>query len=86
MTKIFPNLVKEKDTQVQEAHRVPNKMNPKRPTTGHIIIEVANIKDKENLKSSMRKTVTYKGAPITYELISQQEHFRPEGTGTEYST
>ena len=64
MTKIFPNLVKEKDTQVQEAHRVPNKMNPKRPTTGHIIIEVANIKDKENLKSSMRKTVTYKGAPI----------------------
>ena len=38
MTKNVPNLVKEKDTQVQEAQRVPNKMNQKRPTLRHIII------------------------------------------------
>ena len=38
MTENFPNLVKEKDTQVQEAQRVPNKMNQKRPTLRHIII------------------------------------------------
>ena len=37
MTKNFPNLVKEKDTQVQEAQRIPNKLDPKRPTPRHIM-------------------------------------------------
>ena len=37
MRENFPNLVKEIDIQVQEAHRVPKKMNPKRPTPRHII-------------------------------------------------
>ena len=32
MTKNFLNLVKKKDTQVQEAQRVPNKMDARRPT------------------------------------------------------
>ena len=32
MTENFPNLVKEKDTQVQEVHRVLNNLDPKRPT------------------------------------------------------
>ena len=32
MAQIFPNLVKEIHIQVQEAQRVPNKMNPKNPT------------------------------------------------------
>ena len=38
MIENFCNLVKEKDTQVQKAQRVPKKMNPKRPTPRHIII------------------------------------------------
>ena len=32
MMENFPNLVKQKHTQVQEAQRVPNKLDPKRPT------------------------------------------------------
>ena len=32
MMENFPNLVKKVGIQVQEAQRVPNKMNPKRPT------------------------------------------------------
>ena len=36
MTEKFPNLVKEKVTQVQEAQRVPIKLDPKRPTQRHI--------------------------------------------------
>ena len=32
MKENFPNLVKEIDMQVQEAQRVPNKMDAKRPT------------------------------------------------------
>ena len=55
MTKNFPNLVKKKDTQVQETQRVPNKMDAKRATLRHIIIKMLKVKDRENLKSSKRK-------------------------------
>ena len=46
MTKNFPNLVKEKDTQVQEAQRVPNKLDTKRPTMRHTIIKMTRIKNR----------------------------------------
>ena len=37
-------------------HRVPNKMDAKRPSPRHIIIKMPKVKDKEkNLKSSKRK-------------------------------
>ena len=35
MKENFPNLLKEVDMQVQEAQRVPNKMDAKRPTPRH---------------------------------------------------
>ena len=47
MTENLPNLVKEKDIQVQEVQRVSDKMNPKRPTQRHIIIKMAKFKEKE---------------------------------------
>ena len=37
MKEHFPNLVKEIDMPIQEAQRVPNKMDAKRPTPRHII-------------------------------------------------
>ena len=43
MRENFPNLVKEIDIQVQEVQRVPNKMNPKRPTPRHIIIKMPKV-------------------------------------------
>ena len=59
MTENFPHVVKEIDVQAQEAQRVPNKMDAKRPTPSHIIIKMPKVKDKENLKSSKRKAVSY---------------------------
>ena len=58
--------MKEKDTQVQEVLRVPNKKNPKRPTPRHIIITMKKLKDKERILKAVREKqlVTYKGAPI----------------------
>ena len=38
MMENFPNLMREKVTQMQEAQRVPIKRNSKRPTQRHIII------------------------------------------------
>ena len=37
MKENFPNLVKDIDIQVQEAQRIPNKLNPKRYTPRHHI-------------------------------------------------
>ena len=50
-------MVKEIDMQVQEAQRVPNKMDVKRSTPRHII-KMPKVKDKENLKSN-KKEVSY---------------------------
>ena len=62
----FPNLMREKVTEIQETQRVPSKRNPKRPTLRYIIIKMAKLKDEERiLKASREKQeVTFKRAPI----------------------
>ena len=63
----FLNLAKEIDFQeVQEAQRVPKKLDPRKHTPNHIIITLPKIKDKERILEAARekKTVTYKGFPI----------------------
>ena len=66
MIENFPNLMREKVTQFQEAQRVPIKRSPKNPTSRHIIIKMTKFKDKQILKAAREKQeVTYKGAPIT---------------------
>ena len=63
----FPNLAKEIDFQeVQEAQRVPKKLDPRSNTPRHIIITLPKIKDKERILKAAREkdTVTYKGVPI----------------------
>ena len=67
MKENFPNLVKETDFQeVQEAQRVPKKLDPRRHTPTHIIITLAKIKEKEIILKAAREkeTVTCKGVPI----------------------
>ena len=61
-TEDLPNLVKEEHKSGK--HRVLNKMTPKRPTPRHVIIKMAKVRDRENLKSSKTETVTYKGGSI----------------------
>ena len=65
MKENFLDMVKEIDIQVQEAQRVPNKMNPKRPTPRHITIKMSEVKEKERLLKATRKKqlVTYEGPP-----------------------
>ena len=55
MKENFPNLVKEIDMQVQEAQRVPNKMDAKRPAPRHIIIIMPKVKDKERIWKAARE-------------------------------
>ena len=58
--------MKKKDTQVQEAQRVPNKLDPKMPTLRHIIIKITRLKEKQRTLTDTREkqVVTYKGTPI----------------------
>ena len=43
----FPNMGKERATQVQEAQRVPYRINPKRNMPRHILIKLLKIKYKK---------------------------------------
>ena len=63
MKENFPSLAKETDfREVQEAQRVPKKLDPRKHTPRHII----KIKDRERILEAAREkdTVTYKGVPI----------------------
>ena len=66
MIENFPNLMREKFTQIQEVERVPIKRNPKRPTARQIIIKMEKFQDKDRILKAATENqgVTYKGAPI----------------------
>ena len=55
-------MVKEIHIQVQEVQRIPNKMDPQRPTPRHIIIKMPKVKDKERiLKAATEKKLVTTG-------------------------
>ena len=47
--------MKEIDIQVQEAQKVPNKIDAKRPTPRHSIIKTSKVKDKERILKAARE-------------------------------
>ena len=55
MKENLPNLVKEIDMQAQEAQRVSNKKDEKRPTLIHIVIKMLKVKDKERILKVSRE-------------------------------
>ena len=55
MMEKFPNLRREKVTQIQETQRVPIKRNPKRSTSRHIIVKMAKFYDKERILKAARE-------------------------------
>ena len=75
MKENFPNLAKEIDLQeVQEAQRVPKKLDTRKHTPRHIIITLPKIKDERILKAAREKeTVTYKGVPIRLSVDFSKE-------------
>ena len=77
MKENFPCLAKEIDFQeVQEAQRVPKKLNPRKHTPRHIINTLPKMKEKERILKATREKerVTYKG--VLYQLISQKKPSR----------
>ena len=84
----FPNLAKEIDFQeIQEAQRVPKKLDQRRHTPRHIIITLPKIKNKERILKAAREkeTVTYKGLPIRLSANFSKDPSTQEGAGKKYS-
>ena len=60
----FPNMEKEIVNHVQEAQRVPHKINPRRNMPRHILIKLTKTKHKGRKAAREKQQVTYKGNPI----------------------
>ena len=65
MKEKFLNPVKKIDTQVQEAQRIPKKLDSRKHPPRHITMKLSRIKDKERILKGAREkeTVTYRGVP-----------------------
>ena len=63
----FPNMEKEIVNQVQEAQRVPYRINQRRNMPRHILIKQTKTKHKENIKNSKGEaTSNIQGKPHTF--------------------
>ena len=62
----FPKMGKEIVTQVQEAQKVPNRINPRLNTPRHILVKLTKIKHKEQILKAVREKqqITHEGIPI----------------------
>ena len=68
MAENFLHLKKESDIQIQEAHKVTNKMNSKRYTLRHTIIKMAGVKDTERILKATRERQR-----VAYKFIFQKK-------------
>ena len=79
----FLNMGKEIVNQVQEAQRIPYRINQRRNTPRHILIKLSKIKYKEKILKAAREKqqITYKGIPIrlTAELSAETLQARRRG-------
>ena len=82
----FPYMGKEIVNQVQEAQRIPYRINPRRNTTRHILIKLSKIKYREKILKAAREKqqITYKGIPImlTADLSAETLQARREWQDT----
>ena len=83
MKENFPDLKKEIDMQIQEAQRVSNKMDAKRPSPRHNIIKMPKVIDKERILKAAKenKLLTYKEVPIRLSADFSKKLCRLEGIG-----
>ena len=78
----FPNMGKEIVNQVQEAQKVPYRINPGRNTRRHILNKLSKSKYKEKILKAPREKqqIAHKGIPIRLTVIFQQKLCKPEGS------
>ena len=88
MMENFPNLMKEKVTQIQETQRVPLNRSPKMPTSAHIIIKITKFQHNQRILNTAKEKqeATYKGASIRLAADFSMETLQARRDGKNYST
>ena len=83
---IFPNTEKEIANQVQEAQRVPYRINPRRNMPRHILIKLTKTIHKQRVLKTAREKqqVTYKGNRICLTADLSEEILQTRGNGRIY--
>ena len=71
----FPNMDKKIVNQVQEAQRVPYRINPRRNMPRYILIKLTKTKHKERILKTAREEqqITYEGNPICFRNSAGQK-------------
>ena len=83
----FPNLARQANIQVQEIWRTPQRYSSRRATPRHIIIRFTRVEMKEKMLRAARKVgLPTKGSPSDSQQISWLKPYKPEETGSQYST
>ena len=74
---------KEIVNQVQEAERVPYRINPRRNIPRHMLIKLTKTKNKERILKVAREKqhITYKGNPICLTADFSAETLQARGNG-----
>ena len=82
----LPNTEKDIVNQVQEAQRVPYRINPRRNMPRHILIKLIKTKHKERILKAAREKqqVTYKGNPIHLTVYPSAETLQARRQGRIY--
>ena len=77
---------KEIFNQVQEAQRVPYRINPRRNMPRYILLKLTKTKHKERILKAAREKqqVMYKGNPICLRADLSAETLQAEGNGRVY--
>ena len=86
MVENFPTMGKEIVNQVQEAQRVPYRINPRRNTPRHILIPVSKINYKEKILKAAREKqqITQKGIHIRLTADLSAETLQARRSGRTY--
>ena len=73
-------------TKLQEAQRVPYRINPRKNTPRHILLKLTKIKFKEKILKAAREKqkITYKGIPIRLSADFAVETVQDKGSGRIY--
>jgi hypothetical protein len=82
----FPNLEKDRPTQVQEVTRTPNQYYQSRTFPLHTVVKTIITENKERIVKALRKKyqIRYKGKPIKITVAFSTETLKQEGHGMMY--
>ena len=70
----FPNLKKEIPMDIQEAYRIPNRLDQKRNSSHNITVKTPNAQNKERIQKAIRSSNIYRQTYQNYTSILTSDY------------